>query len=47
MRLEDFELLNDTDIDSKWEVIQCALMVESEPASVNKALKKMIKSMKE
>ena len=42
-------MLQDTEVDSKGEVIQCAILVDSEPVSVEEALKKKVwlKAMKE
>lgn len=39
-RLADFELLHNTEIDSEGE--QSAMMADSEPASINEALKKKV-----
>lgn len=49
MRLANFELLQDTEIYSKGEVIQSAVMVDFEPVNINEALKKnvWVNSMKE
>ncbi|XP_058761033.1 uncharacterized protein LOC131634384 [Vicia villosa] len=48
-RFAEFDMLRDTEIDSKGEVIQCAMMVDFESVSINEALKKKVwlKSMKE
>lgn len=42
-------MLEDTEVDSKWEVIQCAMLVDSEPVSTEEALKQKfwLKAMKE
>lgn len=41
-RLVDFELLQDTEIDSEGEVIHSAMIVDFEPVSINEALKKKV-----
>ena len=42
-------MLQDTEVDSEGEIVQCAMLVDSEPVSVKEALKKkvLLNSMKE
>lgn len=42
MRLENFDLLQNTKIDSEREVIQSAMMVDSKHVSINEVLKKNV-----
>ncbi|KAK2372692.1 putative mitochondrial protein [Trifolium repens] len=48
-RFADFEMLQDTEVDSEGEVIQCAMLVDSEPVSTEEALKQQVwlQAMKE
>src|SRR3954463_1547 len=41
-RFADFDMLQDTEVDSEGEVIQCAMLVDSEPVSIEEALKKKV-----
>ena len=42
-------MLQDTEVDSEGEVIQCAMLVDSEPVSIEEALKQQVwlQAMKE
>lgn len=48
-RFVEIDMLQDTEINYEGEVIQCALLVDSEPVSTEESLKKKVwlKSMKE
>ena len=48
-RYAEFDMLQDTEVDSEGEVIQCAMLVDSEPISTEEALKQKLwlKAMKE
>ena len=41
-RFAKFDMLQDTKIDSEGEVIQCAMLVDSKPVSVEEVLKKKV-----
>ena len=48
-RFAGFDMLQDTEVDSEGEVIQCAMLVDSEPVSTEEALKQQVwlQAMKE
>jgi hypothetical protein len=41
-RFAEFDMLQDTEIDSEGEIIQCAMLVDSEPVSTEEALKQQV-----
>ena len=41
-RFADFSMLHDTEVDSEGEIVQCAMLVDSEPVGIEEAVKKKV-----